>query len=38
MTVKRDNAASDQYKLMWSSGYLRRGDSSYRATCAPAWF
>jgi len=38
IAVKRDNALSDQYKLMWSSGYLRRGDSSYRATCTPAWF
>ena len=38
IAVKRDNAFSDQYKLMWSSGYLRRGDSSYRATCSPAWF
>ena len=38
IAVKRDNAFSEQYKLMWSSGYLRRGDSSYRATCVPAWF
>ena len=38
IAVKKDNTASEQYKLMWSSGYLRRGDSSYRATCAPAWF
>ena len=38
IAVKKDNAYSDQYKLMWSSGYLRRGDSSYRATCTPAWF
>jgi hypothetical protein len=38
IAVKRNNAFSDQYKLMWSSGYIRRGDSSYRATCTPAWF
>ncbi len=38
IAVKSNNAFSDQYKLMWSSGYLRRGDSSYRATCTPAWF
>jgi len=38
IAVKKDNAFSEQYKLMWSSGYLRRGDSSYRATCTPAWF
>lgn len=38
IAVKRDNTFSDQYKLMWSSGYIRRGESSYRATCTPAWF
>jgi hypothetical protein len=38
IAVKRDNASSEQYKLMWSSGYIRRGESSYRATCTPAWF
>jgi hypothetical protein len=38
IAVKKSNAFSEQYKLMWSSGYLRRGDSSYRATCSPAWF
>jgi hypothetical protein len=38
IAVKKNNAFSEQYKLMWSSGYLRRGDSSYRATCTPAWF
>ena len=38
IAVKRTNDFSEQYKLMWSSGYLRRGDSSYRATCSPAWF
>jgi hypothetical protein len=38
IAVKRNNAFSDQYKLMWSSGYIRRGESSYRATCVPAWF
>jgi len=38
IAVKKTNDFSEQYKLMWSSGYLRRGDSSYRATCTPAWF
>ena len=38
IAVKSSNAFSEQYKLMWSSGYLRRGDLSYRATCSPAWF
>ena len=38
IAVKSDNSFSDQYKLMWSAGYIRRGESSYRATCTPAWF
>jgi hypothetical protein len=38
IAVKRDNTLSEQYKLMWSSGYIRRGETSYRATCTPAWF
>jgi hypothetical protein len=38
IAVKRDNALSDQYKLMGSSGYMRRGDNLYRVTCVPAWF
>ena len=38
IAVKKDNASSEQYKLMWSSGSRRRGASSYRATCTPAWF
>ena len=38
MQVKNTNDFSDQYHIMISSGYIRRGDSSYRATCYPAAF
>jgi hypothetical protein len=38
MQVKNTNAFSDQYHIMISSGYVRRGASSYRATCYPAAF
>jgi hypothetical protein len=36
--VKRTNAFNDQYAILVSTGYIRSGDGSYRATCAPAWF
>lgn len=38
MQVKNTNSFSDQYHIMISSGYVRRGASSYRATCYPAAF
>jgi len=38
MQVKNTNEFSDQYHILISSGYVRRGDSSYRATCYPAAF
>lgn len=38
LAVKNTNRFSDQYRIDISSGYIRRGDSSYRATCFPAWF
>jgi hypothetical protein len=38
LQVKNSNAFNDQYHLITSNGYLRRGDSSYRATCYPATF
>jgi hypothetical protein len=38
MQVKNTNEFSDQYHIMISSGYVRRGASSYRATCYPAAF
>ena len=36
--VKADNSMNDQYHIMLSSGHVRRGESSYRTTCRPAWF
>jgi hypothetical protein len=38
IAVKSQNSFNDQFSIMISAGYVRRGDSSYRATCAPAWF
>ena len=38
IAVKASNQFSDQYHIMISSGHVRRGEASYRATCAPAWF
>jgi hypothetical protein len=38
IAVKSQNSFNDQYHIMLSSGHVRRGDPSYRATCAPAWF
>ncbi len=38
LQVKDSNAFNDQYHLITSAGHLRRGDSSYRATCYPATF
>ncbi len=36
--VKNNNAFNDQYHLITSNFILRRGESSYRATCSPASF
>jgi hypothetical protein len=36
--VKNTNEFSDQYHILISSGHVRRGNSSYRATCYPAAF
>jgi len=38
VAVKIDNTLNDQFHIMISSGYVRRGEASYRATCRPAWF
>ena len=38
IAVKSQNSFNDQYHIMLSSGHVRRGDTSYRATCSPAWF
>jgi hypothetical protein len=38
LQVKNSNAFNDQYHLITSAFLLRRGESSYRATCSPASF
>lgn len=38
LQVKNSDGFSDQYHMITSDLILRRGDSSYRATCAPAAF
>ena len=38
MGVKNTNTFNDQYDISTSTGYIRRGDKSYRSTCRPAWF
>jgi hypothetical protein len=38
MQVKNSNDFNDQYHIMISSGYVRRGPSAYRTTCSPASF
>jgi hypothetical protein len=36
--VKDTNSFNEQYDILLSSGHMRRGEGSYRATCNPAWF
>ncbi len=36
--VKNSNSFNDQFDILISSGHIRRGQGSYRATCHPAWF
>ena len=36
--VKLENSFNDQFHIMLSSFHIRRGESSYRTTCRPAWF
>jgi hypothetical protein len=38
LAVKNTNDFSEQYDISTSSGYVRRGEKIYRATCWPAWF
>ena len=38
LQVKTSNEFNDQYALRTSRGYLRTGESTYRATCHPAAF
>jgi hypothetical protein len=36
--VKNTNTFDDQYAVVSSAGYLRRGDGTYVSTCRPSWF
>jgi hypothetical protein len=38
LQVKNTNDFNDQYDIMISQGYVRRGAGSYRSTCSPAAF
>ena len=38
LQVKSSNAFSEDYDILLSSGFIRRGASSYRQTCTPANF
>ena len=38
LAVKNSNAFNDQYDIINSEGFVRRGTGSYRSTCYPAWF
>lgn len=38
LQVKNSNAFSEDYSILLSSGFIRRGAGSYRQTCTPASF
>ena len=38
VAVKSTNSFNDQYDIVTSTGYVRRGDGAYESTCSPAWF
>jgi len=38
LAVKASNSSSEQFDILISSGYIRRGEGSYRLTCRPSWF
>jgi hypothetical protein len=38
VSLKNTNKWNDQYRIDLSTGHIRRGESSYRATCYPAYF
>lgn len=38
LQVKSSNDFNDQYDIATANGFIRRGSSSYRTTCAPASF
>jgi hypothetical protein len=38
LAVKNSNAFNEQFDILTSAGYARRGAGSYRSTCQPSWF
>ena len=38
LAVKNTNSYNEQFDILVSSGYIRRGEGSYRSTCNPSWF
>ena len=38
LAVKSSNQFNDQYDILTSDNFIRRGDGAYRSTCRPAWF
>lgn len=38
LAVKNSNSFNDQYDIINSEGFVRRGTGAYRSTCYPAWF
>jgi hypothetical protein len=38
LAVKNENRFSDQYDILTSSNFVRRGDGAYRSSCYPAAF
>ncbi len=38
IAIKNVQAFNEQYDILTSSGYVRRGPGAYISTCRPAWF
>jgi hypothetical protein len=38
LAVKNTNSYNEQFDILVASGYIRRGEGSYRSTCNPSWF
>jgi hypothetical protein len=38
LAVKNSNSYNEQFDILVASGYIRRGEGSYRSTCNPSWF
>jgi hypothetical protein len=38
LAIKNSNSFNDQYDIINSEGFVRRGTGAYRSTCYPAWF